>query len=71
MKAANFNFKADWLTTATGIILLVVTILASFGVLTPDQSAGIQTQSTNIMTAVSQIIAAVSSIILMFSGKAK
>jgi hypothetical protein len=70
MKAKNFNFKTDWLTTASGIILLVVTVLASFNVLTPEQSAGIQVESTNIMTAISQIIAAVSSIVLMFSGKA-
>lgn len=69
MKAANFNFKTDWLTTVTGIILLLTTVLVTFGVLTPDQSAGIQTQTTTILQAVSGIIGAVSSIILMFSGK--
>jgi uncharacterized membrane protein HdeD (DUF308 family) len=69
MKAANFNFKADWLTTVTGLILLLTTVLVTFGVLTPEQSTGIQTQTTTILQAVSGIIGAVSSIILMFSGK--
>ena len=69
MKAANFNFKVDWLTTVTGIILLLTTVLVTFGVLTPEQSTGIQTETTAIVTAVSGIIGAISSIILMFSGK--
>ena len=32
----------DWKTTATGIILALVTILATIGVLTPEQSTGIR-----------------------------
>jgi hypothetical protein len=64
-----FNFKEDWATTLTGIILLVVTVLAGFGLLTPEQSTGVQTQAGVIMTAISQIVAAIGALVLMFTKK--
>ena len=63
------NFKQNWVTTVTGIILLVATVLVSFGVLTPEQSAGVQEQSNVILNAVNAIIGAVSALVLMFKAK--
>lgn len=71
MRAANFNFKDDWLTTLTGIILLLTTVLVTFGVLTPEQSTGLQSQTTVILDAVAGIISAISAIVLMFTGQKK
>jgi len=56
-------------TTITGIILLVVTILGSLGVLTPEQSTEVQTQAGVVIGAVVQIISAVSALILMFRAR--
>jgi uncharacterized membrane protein YecN with MAPEG domain len=69
MKLKNFNFGTDWLTTVTGLILLVATVLVTFGVITPEQSAGAQTQVGIILNAVNGIVGAVSALILLFSGK--
>jgi hypothetical protein len=68
LRTLNFNLKKDWLTTVTGVVLAIITILNVTGVLTPDQSASIQSNSAIIMDAVSKIIGAVSAIILMFTG---
>ena len=71
MKLKNFNFGTDWLTTVTGLILLVATILVTFGVITPEQSAGVQDQLGIILNAISGVIGAVSALILMFTGTQK
>jgi hypothetical protein len=68
LKAANFNLKTDWLTTVTGVITLVIPILALIGLISQDQASGLQTNLGTIATSVSGIIGAVSAIILMFSG---
>jgi hypothetical protein len=69
LKAANLNLKKDWLTTVTGVIALIIPILALVGLLSQDQAAGLQTSLNTIITAVSGIVGAISSIVLMFSGK--
>lgn len=63
------NFKKNWITTVTGIILLISTVLVTLGVLTPEQSTGVQENSSIILNAVGQIIAAVSALVLMFKAK--
>jgi hypothetical protein len=69
LKAANFNFKKDWLTTVTGIIALVIPILSLVGLITQDQATGLQNNLGVIATSISGIVGAVSSIVLLFSGK--
>lgn len=69
MKLTNFNFGTDWITSAAGLILLIATVLVTFGVITPAQSAGAQTEIGTILNAVNGIIGAVSALILLFSGK--
>ena len=69
LKLANANLKKDWMTTVTGVINLVVPILALVGLINQDQAAGLQLHLGVIATAVTGIIGAVSSIILLFSGK--
>lgn len=65
------NFKDNWKTTITGIILAVTVLLSSLGVLTPEQTGEVQTQSGIILTAVSNIIGAVAALVLMFKAKDK
>lgn len=56
-------------TTITGIITLVLTILMTAGILTPEQNADLQTHAFSIVDAVVVIWGAVSSIVLMFKAK--
>jgi hypothetical protein len=69
MNLKGFNFKEDWATTATGVVLAVVTIITIVGLVTTEQGAELQTQLGVIITAGSQIVAAVSAIVLMFTKK--
>lgn len=69
MKRSMTDFKSNWVTTLTGVVLAVTVLLASIGVLSPEQSGEIQGQSVIIFDAVAKIIAAVSAIILMFKAK--
>ena len=55
-------------TTITGVITLVITILVSFNVLTPAQSTELQTQATVIINAITGIWGAITAIILMFKA---
>jgi uncharacterized membrane protein len=56
-------------TTITGVITLVLTILVGFGVITPAQQGDLQTQAFTIVDAVIAIWGAVTSIILMFKAE--
>jgi hypothetical protein len=55
-------------TTITGVITLIITILVSFNVLTPEQSTELQTQTVTIINAVVGIWGAITAIILMFKS---
>ena len=68
MGKLKLNFL-NWKTTVTGILLAVVTILAAIGVLTPDQSTGVQTEGLKIIEAVNVIVGAIASIVLMFRAQ--
>jgi protein-S-isoprenylcysteine O-methyltransferase Ste14 len=57
------------ITTISGIVTLVITILVSFGVFTPEQAEGVTTQTNVLLTAVPQIISAVAALILIFKAK--
>ena len=56
-------------TTITGIITLIITILVSFGVLTPEQSTDLQTHTLNLVTAVTLVWGTITAVILMFKAK--
>jgi len=62
-------FSRNIVTTISGIILLIVTILVSVGLLTTEQGAELQTQLGVVVTAGSQIIAAIGALILIFKAK--
>lgn len=68
--AKNFyNKKAptrNLITTITGIVTLVITILASFGILTPEQSTELTGHATSLISAVSTVVSIIAAIILMF-----
>lgn len=69
LKAANFNLEKDALTTVTGVVALVIPILALVGLITQDQATGLQSNLGTIATSISGIVGAISAIVLMFSGK--
>lgn len=56
-------------TTITGIVALVVAILVSTGVISPEQSTDLQGNAISIVEAVSVIINAITGIILVFKAK--
>lgn len=68
MGKLSINFS-NWKTTVTGVILAVSVILLTIGVITPEQSTGLQAEGGVIIEAVSAIVGAISAIILMFKAK--
>jgi len=56
-------------TTITGIVTLVITILSSFGILTPEQSTELTVHAGGLIGAVNTIVGIVAAIILMFKAK--
>jgi len=55
-------------TTISGIVLLVITILASFGVLTPEQSTELQQHAISLIGLVESAVGIIAAIILMFKA---
>lgn len=56
------------ITTITGIITLVLTILVGFGVITPEQQTELQQHAMTIVQAVVGVWGAITAIILMFKA---
>ena len=56
-------------TTITGILSLVVAVLVSLGVLTPEQSTDLQAHAISLVEAVSAAVMAVTGIISIFKAK--
>lgn len=56
-------------TTISGIVTLLITILMQFGVFTPEQAAGVTTQTTTLLTIVPQAVSAIAALILIFKAK--
>jgi len=56
-------------TTISGIVTLIITILVSFGVFTPAQASDVTVQTNVLLTAVPQIISAFAALILIFKAK--
>lgn len=56
-------------TTITGVIGVVITLLVAFGVIKPEMQAEVQSHTTNIIMAVGTIYGAIQSLILIFKAK--
>lgn len=56
-------------TTITGIITLLLSVLVGFGVLTPEQSTELNSQALIVIQAVTGIWGAIAAIILVFKAK--
>lgn len=55
-------------TTITGIVTLILSILVGFGVITLEQQTELQTHAVTVINAVAGIWGAVSAVILMFKA---
>lgn len=71
--AKNFYDKdvpgGNLLTTISGIVTLLISILAGFGIFTPEQAAGVTQHVTTLLGVVPAVIGAISGLILMFKAK--
>lgn len=56
-------------TTISGIVTLIITLLVTFGVLTPQQASDITVQTSGLLIAVPQVISYVAALILIFKAK--
>lgn len=57
------------ITTVTGIVTIVITILVSFGVFTPEQAGQATEHTGTLLTAVPQVVSAIAALILIFKAK--
>ena len=57
------------ITTISGIVTLVITVLVSFGVFTPTQASDVTVQTNTLLTAIPQVISAIAALILIFKAK--
>jgi ABC-type Fe3+ transport system permease subunit len=57
------------ITTISGVVTLVITILSALGVLTPEQAGGVTEQTNTLLTLIPQVVAAVAALILIFKSK--
>ena len=60
------EWKDTWLQTALSVVALVFIVLASFGIITPEQSAQAQPLVASTLGAVSTVIAGVTALIGIF-----
>ena len=59
----------QWKTTILGLLTVVISILVGFGIITPDQSAGVSENSVTILEAVFAAITGITGLIAIFSAK--
>ena len=57
------------ITTIAGVVTLVITLLVTFGVFTPEQAEGVTLQTNVLLTAIPEIISAIAGLILIFKAK--
>lgn len=72
MNKAIFDRNAptkNLVTTISGIVTLLITILVSFGVFTPEQAGQVTEQTTTLLTVIPQVISAIAALILIFKAK--
>jgi hypothetical protein len=72
MMKAVYDSKAttgNLVTTISGIVTLLITLLVTFGVFTPTQASDVTVQTNVLLTAVPQVVSAVAGLILIFKAK--
>ena len=57
------------ITTISGIVTIVITLLVTFGVFTPEQATGVTEQTNILMTVIPQVVSAIAGLILIFKAK--
>jgi len=65
-KTVKREWSSTWLQTALSIVALVFTVLAGFGIISPEQSAEAQPIIASTLGAVSTVIAGVIALIGIF-----
>jgi hypothetical protein len=56
-------------TTISGVVTLIITLLSGFGVITAEQATATTEQASVLLTLVPQVVAAVASLILIFKAQ--
>lgn len=56
-------------TTISGIVTLIITLLVTFGVLTPEQATGVTEQTNVLLTVIPQAVSSIAALILIFKAK--
>jgi hypothetical protein len=57
------------ITTISGVVTLLITVLVSFGVFTPEQATGVTEQTNTLLTAIPQVVSAIAALILLFKAR--
>jgi hypothetical protein len=57
------------ITTISGIVTLLITLLVTFGVFTPEQAAGVTVQTNTLLTVIPEAVSAIAALILIFKAK--
>lgn len=57
------------ITTISGIVTLLITILVSFGVFTPEQAGQVTEHASTLLTVIPQAVSAIAALILIFKAK--
>ena len=57
------------ITTISGVITLLISLLVMFGVLTPEQAEGVTTHTNTLMTLIPGVVLAVTGLIAIFKAK--
>jgi len=55
-------------TTITGIVTLIISVLVGFNILTPDQSTQLQAHATTLINSGVAIFGVINALILMFKS---
>jgi ABC-type Fe3+ transport system permease subunit len=72
MLKAVYDSKAptkNLITTISGVITLLISLLVMFGVLTPEQAEGVTTHTNTLLTLVPGVVSAIAALILIFKAK--
>ena len=69
MKSIFKNVLTNWKTTFVGVLLLVTTLLTSYGVIDAEQGADLTKYSNGIVNSIIELVGFVSSIVLIFKAK--
>lgn len=66
----NLNFKKDWKTTVTGIVMIILLVLNALNIVTPEQSEGVKSGVAVILDAFGggDIFGVITTIVIAIGG---